>query len=197
MERNTKWSSNIIIADGDYVDRVAFNLTVNFERMLGRRIPQADLARWIDCIALDGGLREGDNDIQVMLIHDKGSSRMENFSPSSYDDELNGKAFKDQLGEFCIACQETAEIISKSQFLHDVVGAACIQPEVKRIMIIPDSEDGESYEHIAASLRHVEDKEKQITMFAMQPMMGGNFKQEILGFSLLSALGIRSEELQQ
>ena len=50
----------MMIVDADYVDRVAFDLTVNFERMLNRRIPQADLARWIDCVALDGGLREGE-----------------------------------------------------------------------------------------------------------------------------------------
>lgn len=55
---NTKWSRNIILVDGDYVDNVAFNLIVNFERMIGRRIQKADTARWIDCIALDGGMRE-------------------------------------------------------------------------------------------------------------------------------------------
>ena len=43
---DNKWTENIILADGDYIDRVAFDLTVNFERMLGRRIPAADLARW-------------------------------------------------------------------------------------------------------------------------------------------------------
>mgnify|MGYP000490274815 FL=1 len=52
------WSENVILVDGDYADKVAFNLIVNFERMIGRRIPKADTARWIDCIALDGGLRE-------------------------------------------------------------------------------------------------------------------------------------------
>ena len=39
---NTKWSRNIILVDGDYVDNVAFNLIVNFERMIGRRIQKAD-----------------------------------------------------------------------------------------------------------------------------------------------------------
>ena len=54
---NTKWSRNVILVDGDYVDSVAFNLIVNCERMLGRRIPKADTARWIDCVALDCGMR--------------------------------------------------------------------------------------------------------------------------------------------
>ena len=71
----------MIIADADYIDKVAFNLIVNFERMLGRRIPQADMTRWVDCVALDGGIREGDNKIQVLLIHDKTHSELENFTP--------------------------------------------------------------------------------------------------------------------
>ena len=36
---------------------------------------------------------------------------------------------------------------------------------------------------------------RAVTLFAMQPMPGGNFRQEILGYSLMSALGIKSEEL--
>ncbi|MFR1987563.1 MAG: DUF6621 family protein [Prevotellamassilia sp.] len=54
---NKQWAPSVILVDADYLDRVAFDLTVNFERMIGRRIPQADLCHWIDCIALDGGLR--------------------------------------------------------------------------------------------------------------------------------------------
>ncbi len=42
MNNNKEWAQNVIIADVDYIDKVAFNLTVNFERMIGRRIPPAD-----------------------------------------------------------------------------------------------------------------------------------------------------------
>lgn len=61
----TKWAPNVVLVDADYLDNVAFDLTVNFERMIGRRIEQADLCHWIDCIALDSGLRPGDNEVQV------------------------------------------------------------------------------------------------------------------------------------
>ena len=37
-----------LLIDADYVERVAFDLIVNFERMLGRRIPPAPLADWLD-----------------------------------------------------------------------------------------------------------------------------------------------------
>lgn len=50
-----EWKENVILVDADYVDKVVFNLIVNFERMIGRRIPQADMAKWLECVALDGG----------------------------------------------------------------------------------------------------------------------------------------------
>ena len=65
---NIKWSENVIIADADYIDQVAFDLIVNFERMINRRIQPADMAQWAVCIALDGGLREGEHETQVVLI---------------------------------------------------------------------------------------------------------------------------------
>ena len=95
-----KWSENVILIDADYVDKVAFNLIVNFERMLNRPIPKAGMALWADCVSLDGGLREGDNQTQVVLIHSKGKQQMENFEPSNFATDLSGKAFKDHLGEF-------------------------------------------------------------------------------------------------
>ena len=56
-QNREKWKENVILVDADYVDKVLFNLTVNFERMLERHIPKAELALWADCVALDGGLR--------------------------------------------------------------------------------------------------------------------------------------------
>lgn len=112
-----KWCDNVIIADGDYIDKVAFDLIVNFERMIERRIPQADMARWIDCVALDGGLREGDNVTQVILIHDRKNGRLENFKPSIYAEELDGKAFRDNLGEFVISALSPEDMATKEDFL--------------------------------------------------------------------------------
>lgn len=189
------WSENVIIVDADYVDRVAFDLIVNFERMIGRRIPKADLAKWIDCVALDGGLREGEHDTQVVLIHDKKQAALDNFMPANYDDELNGKAFKDHLGEFTVSSFPVEDITTASDFFLDTVAMVCAQKEVKRVMIVPDAENRVLYADLRHTLQRVDD-EKRITVFAMQPMEGGNFRQEILGYSLMNALGIRAEELK-
>lgn len=193
LTRATEWCENMIIADADYIDKVAFDLIVNFERMLMRRIPQADMARWIDCVALDGGVREGGNHTQVALIHDKANSRMENFAPSVYGAELDGKAFSDNLGEFTISSIAVENMVGKDDLMCEVLAEACRRKEVKRIMVVPG--EGEAYDAVRHTLRHVDD-DKRITVFAMQPMPGGNFRQEILGYSLMSALGIRAEELK-
>ena len=192
--QEVRWSENVILADADYIDRVAFNLIVNFERMLGRRIPQADIARWIDCVALDGGIREGEHETQVVLIHQKGKLGLENFVPSAYK-ELDGKAFKDHLGEFAINAYPIEQIAGED-FFTEVLSLVTAQKEVKRVMVIPNLEEDTIYNKVREALRQVDDEEKRVTLFAMQPLTGGNYRQEILGYSLMVALGIRAEEIK-
>ena len=192
-EQDIKWSKNVILVDADYVDKVAFNLIVNFERMLGRRIPQADFARWIDCVALDGGIRSGEQETQVVLLHSAQKQQMENFVPGKFE-ELSSKAFKDHLGEFLINTYPVEDIVGGEQQFCDMLQLMCSQKDVKRVIIIPDSEQATIYNKVRATLKQVDD-EKWITLLAMQPMANWNFRQEILGYSLLAALGISSDEI--
>ncbi len=192
-DTSVSWSENIIIADADHLDRVAFNLTVNFERMLNRRIPKADLARWIDCAALDGGVREGDHHNHVIFIHSKAKKAFDNFTPSDFEQEINGKAFRDNLGEFTLSAIPIEEKVGGERLLIDTVALICQQEGVRRVIVAAD-EDKE-WNDLRHLLQKV-DEEKRVTLLAMQPMPGGNFRQEILGYSLMSALGIRGDELK-
>lgn len=161
--------------------------------MLGRRVPQADIARWIDCIALDGGLREGDNKVQVVFVYDKAKDKLENFVPARLDDELNGKAFNDNIGEFLFCSLPVEEMTDNEHLFCDALMHICSHKQVKRVMVVPNAET--YYDGVRRALKDVDD-DKRITVFAMQPMTGGNFRQEILGYSLMAALGIHSEELE-
>ena len=191
--QDIRWSENVILVDADYVDKVAFNLIVNFERMLGRRIPQADITRWIDCVALDGGIREGEHETQVILLHSAKKSQLANFNPGKFE-ELSEKAFKDHLGEFLINAYPVEDIVGSEQHFCDMLQLVSSQKDVKRVIVIPDSEQEHIYNKVRATLKQVDD-EKHITLLAMQPMANWNFRQEILGYSLLAALGISSEEI--
>lgn len=190
------WSENVILADADYIDRVVFDLTVNFERMLGRRIPKANFGRWADCVALDAGMRPYDAEplpvTQIILLHSKERKQLDNFTPASYTEELDGKAFSDQLGEFCISCVPVEHLTTMEDLFCESLQHICQQSEVKRLMVIGD--DG-YYDHIKSALTslHV----PTTTVFTMQPLPGGRFQQEMLGYSLMAAMGIRSEEIEK
>ena len=147
--KETKWSKNVILVDADYVDKVAFDLTVNFERMIGRRIPQADMAKWLECVALDGGLRPGQaaHEIQVSwLLHKQ--SQMENFKPGSFA-ELDGKAFTGPLGEFLISCVPVEELTTMDDLFVDSMQIIANAEEVKRLIVVPNAE------HIYNKVRRV------------------------------------------
>ena len=194
----TTWKENVVLVDADYVDKVAFNLIVNFERMIGRRIPQADMAKWLECVALDGGLRERQSDApshetQVVLLHAANGTRMDNFVPGAFAD-LDGKAFQGPLGEFLISCVPVEEMVTAEDLFIDAMQVVCNSGDVKRVMVIPDTEH--IYNKVREGLRHVDD-DKRITVFSMQPMEGGNYRQEILGYSLMAALGIRADEIKE
>lgn len=194
MTENTvnraKWKENVILVDADYVDKVVFNLIVNFERMIGRQIPKADMAKWLECVVLDGGLRPGENETQVVLLYQK--SELVNFQPGMIAD-LDGKAFRGPLGEFLISCVPVEDMVTSDELFVDSMQIICNSGDVKRAMIIPDAEH--IYNKVREGLRHVDD-EKRITVFTMQPLEGGPFRQEILGYSLMAALGIKAEELK-
>jgi len=195
------WTENVIIADGDYVDSVAFNLTVNFERMIGRRIPPADMARWVECIALDGGLRptyasqKGGGETQVVLVHDANRQHMDNFVPGNYSAELNGKAFTGKLGEFTFTSITPETFTTKEALLQETLLLALQADGVKRVMVVPGEQ---SLDGVLRALRRTTngDAQKSITVFTMQPTTGGHFNQEILGYSLMAALGVKGSELK-
>ncbi len=197
LDTSNMLSETVVLVDCAYIEKVAFDLSVNFERMLERRIPKADLPLWLDCIALDGGITPGDNSIQVIFIHNKSVKTLENFTPSCIQDDINGKAFKDSIGEFSLEAYPVADdITTTEEFFNETLRILLDSDKVKNIMLVPEAEE---YGHSVAQFiaKHKDkSKDKDITLFAMQPVMGNGFSQQILGYSLMHALGIKGDELK-
>ena len=186
-----KWSETVVLIDADYLDRVAFDFIINFERMINRPIPVGDLCHWLDCVALDGGLQQGDNDVQAVFLHSKTKKALENLRPGDFETELNGRAFKDNIAEFTLLSFPVEEVVSPSDFYVQSLEALLESQQVKRLLLVPDMQAvGVRVQKICA-----EAENKHITLFAMHPIEPQGFNHEILGYSLMSALGIRSDEL--
>lgn len=191
MDNKKSWNENVILIDSRYADEVALNLTVNFERMLNRRINQADVAHWLDCLVLDGGIREGENNIDVVFVHPENMTAFDNFNPSDFKDNLNDKAFKDNLGEFNLYSFGSGKIVDYDDFFFETLQILVDAKEVKKLLVVGDTE--RNMNEILHAVRNVSGKE--CVLFGMQPLMPGTYKQEILGYSLMSALGINSDEI--
>lgn len=189
--QETRWAPAVILVDADYLDRVAFDLTVNFERMLGRRVPEGDLCHWIDCVALDGGLRPGQNEVQVHFLHAKDSQALKYFRPSRFDEDLNGLSFDDNLGRFSLFAFPVEEVVSMKEFFLQSMAMLADVKDVKQLMVVGDMD---AYGAEVKDICRQTDG-KDITLFSMEPLTGRGFGQEILGYSLMAALGIRADEL--
>ena len=116
---------------------------------------------------------------------------MDNFNPGNLKAELEGQAFRDNLGEFVINTFSEESMANRGNLMADMLRFSLSADEVKRIILVPDEEYLDMLRHV---LRH-SNTEKQVTILTMQPIAGGNFRQEILGYSLMNALGIKGEEL--
>ena len=160
---------NIILVDTAYLDHVAFDLIVNFERMLGRQIPQGDFPKWLDCIALDGGLRPGENETRVYLIHPKEQTKLQHLLPFE-------EGLRDAACERAMVIADLDGMTDESAHFAQRIKALCANP--------PKDDKGNELPR------------KDITLFTMQPIMGRGFQQELLGYSLMAALGINGNEVQ-
>ncbi len=201
-EVKNAWSEIVVLVDCSFVDALLKDFTVNFSRMIGRRLEKADLCHWLDCLLLDAGINEGDHQTFTVFIHDKLSKGMPQMNPGQFE-QLNGQAFKDQLGEFVMSCYPVEEITTTSEFMTESVRAAMEAPDVKRILVVGDMLSyGDSLKKavldteqaLAQSEKPVDKKE--ITLFTMNPVGStASYNEVILGYSVMSALGIRSDEL--
>ena len=115
--------------------------------------------------------------------------------PGNYADELHGKAFKGNLGEFVFTCINPEGFTTTDDLLADTLQLVLQANGVKRIMVVPSEQGLDGVRNVLRQTTNG-DAPKCVTVFAMQPIAGGRFSQEILGYSLMAALGVKGSELK-
>lgn len=193
-ESNTAWKKNVVLIDATFLDTITFRFTVQLERMLERAMPKLEVARWLDYVSLDGGLRPGPNQIQALFVYDKDHPQLVNIVPSNLQSELDGQAFNDNLGEFSLATFPVEEeVVTRGTLMAQSAGILLTSEKVEHLMIVADlHEYGTSLRTV---LRDVHGK--QVTLFTLEPATGFHCNQEMLSYSLMAALGVKGEELPQ
>ena len=201
---------NVILIDAAYIDRVAAAFRQHFGAELGRELPKADLAQWLVCMALDAEIA---GDVQCILIHDREVKVMANVTPGNFSQELDGQAFSETgLGEFSLACCPVERVVTLEDLCVESLEALLTDQKVERIAVVYDF-DGTTAEsrtltkrvtklcgkqmEVAADTVEQPAEPKDVTLFTMRQLEGAGFAQQTLGFSLLAALGVGAEEIQQ
>lgn len=187
----TQFKENVILVDAGYADEVARGMRAYFQEKLGRDLPQADMADWLVCAALDGGVPADGRGVQCFLLHRPNMQNLRCFAPDDLSKGLDGVAFKDEsVGEFLLACLPDYSPAG-ADFFCECVRALLGSKEVKRLVLVPDmAKSGEELAH----LMNEEKSDKQVTLLGMTPQEG--FNHVMLGFSLLHAMGVTSEEIR-
>ena len=193
INNELKFAEKVILIDAAYINKVTKDLSQHFGQVIGRELPKADLPIFLECVAMDAAIQPGDNVLQVLFVYDKNESKMDAFNPSDLKKELNDVAFKSQLGEFQLNAFEPSEMADKEAFFLESVRLIADAKEVKHLVVVPsESEYGDKLPEI---FEKVDGKESIHVLGMNPPAPSDKYQWEMLGYAVLQALGIRSDEI--
>ena len=188
-----KFAEKVIMIDAAYINKVTQDLSKHFGQVIGRELPKADLPIFLECVAMDAAIQPGDNVLQVLFVYDKNQSKMDAFNPGDLKKELNDVAFKSQLGEFQLNAFEPSDMADRGAFFLEAVKLVADAKEVKHLVVVPsETEYGDKLPEIFNKV----DGKESIYVLGMNPLESSDkFRWEMLGYAVLQALGIRSDEI--
>ena len=193
INNELKFAEKVILIDAAYINKVTKDLSQHFGQVIGRELPKADLPIFLECVAMDAAIQPGDNVLQVLFVYDKNESKMDAFNPGDLKKELNDVAFKSQLGEFQLNTFEPSDMADKEAFFLESVRLIADAKEVKHLVVVPsESEYGDKLPKI---FEKVDGKESIHVLGMNPPSPSDKYQWEMLGYAVLQALGIRSDEI--
>lgn len=188
-----KFAEKVILIDASYIDKVTADLSQHFSQVVGRALPKADLPIFLECVAMDAAIQPGEHVLQVLLVYDKNHTKLNAFNPSDLKNTLNDVAFKSQLGEFQLNTFEPSDMADRESFFLESVKLVADAKEVKHLVVIPsETEYGEKLPEI---FEKVDGKESIYVLGMNPPASSKYFQWEMMGYAVLQALGIRSDEI--
>ena len=193
INNELKFAEKVILIDASYINKVTGDLSQHFSQMIGRELPKADLSIFLECVAMDAAIQPGENVLQVLLVYDKEHAKMDAFNPSDLKKELNDVAFKSQLGEFQLNTFEPSDMADREAFFLEAVKLVADAKEVKHLVVVPsETEYGDKLPEIFEKV----DGKESIHVLGMNPLPPSKaFRWEMMGYAVLQALGIRSDEI--
>lgn len=198
MEDKIKFSENVILIDVAFLDEVVCGAKKFLEGKLGRELPPVDLPAWLSYLALDAGLREQANKVDVLLVHDPASHVLRCCEPSDLD-SLNQRACRTPLGEFSFFTVPSSGLVSMEELFLDLMNLALDTAEVKCLMLLPFHQlfGNRVEERLSDFFKDKKEEERgKVVYFAQaEPLAAIHCRWEPVFFSLAHVFGIKPDEL--
>ena len=193
INNELKFAEKVILIDAAYINKVTTDLSQHFGQLIGRELPKADLPIFLECVAMDAAIQPGENVLQVLFVYDKNQTKIDAFNPSDLKKELNDVAFKSQLGEFQLNTFEPSDMADKETFFLESVRLVADAKEVKHLVVVPD--EMEYGDKLSEIFNKVDGKESIHVLGMNPPASSDKYHWEMMGYAVLQALGIRSDEI--
>ena len=136
MEDKIKFPANVILIDVAFLNEVVYGAKNFLEGKLGRKLPDVDLPAWLSYLALDAGLREQENEVEVLLVHTPAADVLKCCEPSDVN-KLNHQACRTPLGEFAFSSVTSSGLVSTEELFLDLMNLALDSADVKCLMLLP------------------------------------------------------------
>lgn len=76
MDEKIKLPEIVMLVDAAFLNFIVSDLKRYFENVLNRPLQEIDLSLLTTYLALDAGIEEGDNKVQLLFVYDQDSSNL-------------------------------------------------------------------------------------------------------------------------
>lgn len=180
----------VILVDIAALSEAAFDIIVNFERMLNRRIPDVDIKRWLYASACDGKFAVcPENEILAVFLKEKSKESFRNLDFRGM--KVGEKSrFACEGFDFCVDFSEY-EGSSDHSFMETLENILDSLPELEEIVCVPGEDICQYVARVLSEHRGL-----RATVLSMESLRGGGFGQEYLSCSISYALGVTDREIE-
>lgn len=193
MEKETvDFTETVILIDSAQINRITSSKNV-FEKLAKRPLKDVDIDAMLTYFALDGGVRPGNKEVQVIFIYDNDNQTLVNCNPSDLAKDLNEVAYESNMGEFLITSFSTGDIAIRQELYLETVRMLFESKVAKRLILVPLMDE---YKAELISMCEENKGKKEVTILQMDNYdVETSYNTELLLFPIMQAMGISSDEI--
>ena len=178
-----------ILVDTKALSEVAFDIIVNFERMLNRRIPDVDIKKWLYAAACDGKFAVSPDEVHAVFLKEKSAVAFRNLD---FKDIVVGHDAKFEYENFNF-CVDFAEYEGSADhaFMDTLENILSTHSEPEDIVCVPGGDICQYTARVLSGQRRL-----RATVLSMDALRCGGLGHDYLSCSLSYALGVNDNEIE-